>query len=156
MKSVATQTKRFKPHKRFFLGRILRALDLSEEQRAAISEDLLAHHDCMREAMLALREAEYELISAANEDRRAIYEQLRNGELTREEAQEAIRQIFEDLRNDLENDEGVQAARAAVEDCFDTLFENIAGELTEEQLEMWNEWLENYEELHDRWQRRRG
>jgi len=147
---------RFKPQKRFFLGRILSALDLTEEQRAAISEDLQAHHDCMTEAMLALREAEYELISVANEQRRAIYEQLRNGEITREEAQELIRGIFEELREDLENDEDVQAARAAIEACFDTLFDNIAAELTEEQLALWNEWLENYQELQDLWQRRRG
>jgi len=147
---------KFRPHKQFFLGRILRALDLTEEQRTAISEDLIAHHDCMREAMLALREAEYALVSVANEDRRAIHEQFRNGDLTREEAREQIMLIYETLREDLENDEDVLAARQAVRDCFDLLFENIAGELTDEQLEMWNEWLENYEELRGFCHGRRG
>jgi hypothetical protein len=141
---------KFRPQKQFPLGRILAALDLTEEQRTAISEHLRAHHDCMREAMLALREAEFAIISAANEDRREIHEQFRNGEITREEARDDIRAIYTQLREDLDNNEEVLDARQAVRDCFETLFGNIEEELDEDQKELWESWLENYEELMQR------
>lgn len=139
-----------KKHKRFFLGRILRALDLSDEQKETIHDYLIAHHDCIREWMLALKEAEREILQAANEERREIFEQLRNGDITRAEARELLRQLHQDLKETLDNDPDVQEARENLRDCFVTLFENIEGELTEEQLEKWERWLEFYQELKQR------
>ena len=100
--------------------------------------------------MLALKEAEREILQAANQERREIFQQLRDGDITRAEARELLRQLHQELKETLDNDPDVQEARENLRDCFITLFENIEGELTEEQLEKWERWLEFYQELKQR------
>ena len=77
---------------------------------------------------------------------KAIRDQVKAGNLTRNEAHEEIKLINEAVREEIENCEDCIEAREAICACNTTLFESIGTELnlTEEQPEIWNEWLSEH------------
>lgn len=131
------------PKRHHFLGRVLRSLDLTDEQKAEVRILLEENRDCVREAKAALWEARMEIIRAANEERRAVIESYRNGEIERDAAVEQIKAINQAAREELRGlQELAEVTRAAIEDCNKALFDAIGQILDEEQLEKWNAFLE--------------
>jgi len=120
------------------LGMLLRALELTEEQRADVAEYLAALRPCVMEARIAMREAQMAIIQEANAQRREVIADLQNGLITREEAAIAIRQINMDVRDAMQNDEDIIAARLALKKCHDDLLSSIYDILTPEQILIWN------------------
>ncbi len=123
-------------------ARIFMALQLTEEQKVQIREFMLAHRRCEQDAIMALREAQRPIIEAANAQRREIMEQLKAGEITREEAGALLRTLNQTVREQLKNDPAVVAAHEALRACWDLLLENIGSILTEEQLVKWQRFLD--------------
>ena len=124
-------------------ARIFAILELTPEQKAQIREFMIAHRRCEREAIMALREAQKPILEAANQERRAIMEQVKNGDLTREEAGALLRALNERVREAMQNSSEVIAAHQALRNCWDELLRNIASILTPEQLVKWERFLAN-------------
>ncbi len=63
------------------LGRILKQLNLTDEQKAQIQEFMQAYRDCVKSALMALRESERQILQQANQARQQVREQLQSGQL---------------------------------------------------------------------------
>lgn len=124
-------------------ARIFALLELTAEQKAQIREFMIAHRRCEREAIVALREAQKPILVAANQERRAIMEQVKNGELTREEAGALLKALNQRVREEMQNNEAVIAAHQALRNCWEELLRNIGSILTPEQLVKWEKFLAN-------------
>jgi hypothetical protein len=135
-----------KRHPLRMFGPVFREMELTEEQRLALRPIFQSHFECVKELMIQLRQSEREIIADAREERRAIIEQLRNEEITREEARELLRQLNMETREALRTNPLREEIRESLQDCREALLENIAELLTEEQLEIWNEWLERWQD----------
>lgn len=122
---------------RVFLGRILRYLELTEDQRASLNEYMLEYRDCMKEIMEASYEERMEIIAAANEERAAIIEAIRNGEYTREEAREVLQQLNERVRTQLRELVDVNAHCR----CLNQLLTSIQGILEGDQIATFERWI---------------
>ena len=85
------------------LGRVLYPLKLTEDQRGLLKELAMAHRDCVKESVMEYRIAILEIVKAANEERRAIIVAMKNGDMPREEAMAAIKEINMRLREDIKN-----------------------------------------------------
>lgn len=120
---------------------MLRHLNLTEEQQAAIKELQAAHHDCVSAALAELRAAEKEIITAARAEAEAIKAQVKEGTLTREEARTQLRAINQRVREALKALPGREEARAAMKICDETFIAGVKEILTEEQLVKFERWL---------------
>lgn len=140
--------KKFRERRQFMpLARILYALQLTDDQKAQIKDFMIAFRDCHKNAMLALRESEKEIIQPFNEQRRTIIEALKNGEITREEAQQQMQQLNMDLRNALQNNPARLAACEAMKECRRNLLTSIEGILNPDQLVKWLDWVSKLPEI---------
>ena len=123
------------------VGKILRELGVSSDQISQIRELLQAQRTCAQEPLESLRAANQDLIDAANAQRRAVLDSVRNGELTREQAHARIKAINDSthqaIRDNPDNAPFLQTLCA----CRTTLFAGIRALLTEAQQAQWDEWV---------------
>lgn len=120
---------------------IFRKLGLDSTQMAAMKAHFDAHRDCVRGWLEMLRESQMEILQAAREDVKAIRDAYKAGEMTKEEAVAAIREINAATREALKNNPMNELVRAGLLDCNEELMANIKSELTADQLVMFEEWL---------------
>lgn len=139
--------RRWAPELPFYLGRILRLLELTDEQKELIKEIIADHRDCVQEQMLILRQSEKAIIERANAERQKIMEKVQAGEMTREEARKELYKLNQATREALQNNPVRAEVMAALLDCRDALFSAIKEVLTEEQLAKFNDWLEKFKEF---------
>jgi len=132
--------------KGMFLGVILRKLVLTESQNESIKTYMDEFRECLADPIAQFREAAKEIFEAKREQIIAIRDQVKAGELTREEARELIMEINIATREEIENCEACIEAKEAMLVCKETLFENIVSILDEDQLVIWNEWLSRISE----------
>lgn len=123
------------------LGRILKQLNLTDEQKAQIQEFMQAYRDCVKSALMALRESERQILQQANQARQQVREQLQSGAITREEAWQQLRQINERTREALINNPVRQQVLQQLKECWDTFIANIKSILTDEQKALFDELL---------------
>ncbi len=128
----------------FPLGRILKQLNLTDEQKEQVRTFLQEYRDCVKNAMMTLRQSERQIIEQANQERLQIRERLQNGEITKEEAYQLMRQLNERLRQALMNNPVRQEVIQMLKDCYSTLIDNIKSILTPEQLQLFEELLAKY------------
>ncbi|MFN3306373.1 MAG: Spy/CpxP family protein refolding chaperone [Candidatus Kapaibacteriota bacterium] len=126
------------------IGRILKELTLTEEQITQIREFMAEYRDCVKNALLPLRESERQIIQQANQERRTVMEQLKNGEIDRQTAMEQIRQINQRTREALINNSVREQALQQLKQCWETLIANIRSILTPEQQALFDELLAKY------------
>jgi Spy/CpxP family protein refolding chaperone len=126
------------------LGRILKELNLTDEQKAQIREFFNAYHDCVKSAMTALRESEKQILDQANQARRQVMEQLKSGAIDRQTAMEQLRQINQRTREALINNPVRQQTLEQLKNCWDTLISNIKSVLTDEQNALFDQLLAKY------------
>ncbi|HOK14588.1 MAG TPA: hypothetical protein PLU67_00335 [Candidatus Kapabacteria bacterium] len=122
----------------FKIGMLLRMLELDSAQREQVKIFAQELEDCIKEYRQMLREAQRAIIENANAQRREIMEQLKTGEITREQAMQALRQLREETRIAMETDEDIATARQGLKDCHDAFLENVKSILTTKQLDIWN------------------
>ncbi|ROL58220.1 hypothetical protein D9V84_00350 [Bacteroidetes/Chlorobi group bacterium Naka2016] len=128
------------------LGRILKQLNLTDEQKAQIQEFMQAYRDCVKSALMALRESERQILQQANQARQQVREQLQSGAITREEAWQQLRQINERTREALINNPVRQQVLQQLKECWDTFIANIKSILTDEQNALFDELLAKYKD----------
>lgn len=123
--------------------RLLRALKLTEEQKGQVGEFLAAHKECVGAAMQVLRDHVSTIMEEANQARADVIEKLRAGEITREEARAAIREINQRAREALKNSDVIARVREMLKACDEEFIEKLKGILTPEQLEILQRWLDH-------------
>ncbi|MDQ7818222.1 MAG: hypothetical protein RDU14_14440 [Melioribacteraceae bacterium] len=121
------------------LGLILRRLNLDESQRKDIHELMKGYHEGLRPLVKEFLVANEQIVKNANEQRRAIIEKVKNGELTRQEAAEQIKKLNLETRDKIKNNP--ETIRIADEICKlnAKLLEGIRNLLTEEQKVKWDQ-----------------
>lgn len=129
-----------KPHPGPF-DRLLRALKLTTEQQAQVREFLAAHKECVSSAMQVMREATSEIIEGANAARQEVLAKLQAGEITREEARAAIREINQRAREAIKNSDVVARVREMLKSCDEEFIAKLKQILTEDQLALLDRWL---------------
>lgn len=117
------------------LMRILRQLNLSDEQMRAIRACFQDYKECVRSATERYRAA----VQNEREELRSELARLKNavdnGDLTPEEARAIFRQLLEDHRATAQNLKA--ALRTALENCRTSLIDCIKSNLNDEQLAKW-------------------
>lgn len=121
--------------------KLLRALQLSEEQVTKTQELLTEHKACVDGAVAALRTAERALVAAAEAERAAIKEKAAAGEITREEAAAAIKAVNQRLREALRALPERKGTREAIRNCNVAFTDALATILTDEQQATLKRWL---------------
>lgn len=128
------------------LGRILVQLNLTDEQKEQVKTFLLEYRDCVKGALQTLRESERAIIQSANEQRRQVMEDLKNGVIDRQTAMERLRTINQETRQALMENPVREQVMQQLKDCFDTLINNIKSILTDEQKALFEELLAKYKD----------
>lgn len=118
---------------------LLRALQLNADQRDAVGPMLAAFHDCAHAAMKKGRETHQALIESLMEKRKEIRAALEAGEITREEAIKAIRELNARARNASNDIRG--KVREAIIECEKAFYASLADILDDKQLEVLKRWL---------------
>ncbi len=135
----------------FRLGCILRKLHLTREQWDSVKTYLREYRACTWEVRDSVRRAARPILEEYRQQLREILQQYRNGEINRDslfalirELRQSLVEAFSDLR---------QWARQQMENCKEVLFEKIRSILTDEQKEIWDEWVDNGGSCGDHWRR---
>lgn len=121
--------------------RIMKQLNLTDEQKAQIKQFLQSHKDCMEAALEDLRTAVKPLLDAAKVQRQAIIANYKNGTIDKKEALKELVDLNKQTRDNIKNDADVQAAKSKIQECRKTLFDNIKSILTDAQKEKFDTWL---------------
>ncbi|MFC2131120.1 Spy/CpxP family protein refolding chaperone [Bacteroidota bacterium] len=125
------------------LGRILRSLELTEEQIELVKGYMFDYRLCIKDIMMNLRETERELLAPFHEQRKIIFEAYKNGELTREEAKAQLQELAQQVRETMQNNPLRVQACEAMKECMKLMQANVGSVLTPEQLVKWEEWIAN-------------
>lgn len=128
-------------------GVILSQLRLEDEQIGSVRLAMMAYRDCIKEAMTDLREKALELMAGFRVERREIWTLLQDSEITREEAMEMMQALNLRVREAMAGLDARKAACEAMKICRADMFDAIREVLTDEQLEMFNEWVANLPEI---------
>ncbi|MCG8606604.1 hypothetical protein MJD09_16675 [bacterium] len=123
------------------LKEVLRELNLSEEQKLQLRELMSGQRECIQEPLQAFRDANQEIIDAANVERQTIIDSYRNGEITREEAKDLLEALNETTREAILANPESEAPIQAMCDCKLSLFDNVHAILDETQQAAWDEWV---------------
>lgn len=128
------------------LGSILKNLDLTGERRTQLRELMADHRECVQIPLQAFREANQDLIAAANEERQAIKEAVQNGDLTPEDARKQLRELSKSTRETIRNNPDNEPFKEALCACKLVLFDNVRAILDEKtQQSKWDEWVASLE-----------
>ncbi len=122
-----------------FLGKIIRELDLTDRQMEAVKGFIGDFRDCMRRVMESTKEARYEIIQRARAERLKIIRAFRAGDINRERAIAQLRELNQNMREALRNEIDWELRC----NCITNLIDNIQEILTEEQLVIWQRFIDN-------------
>jgi hypothetical protein len=122
-------------------GRLLRALELNEEQLAAAKDCIAALEACMKEGMEGIRAQQKEILAGFRAERNAIIEQYKAGELTREQAAAALKELQGRVREAMAPLH--EQAKVVMERCKSAFHDCLLAlpGLTEDQIALLNRWI---------------
>ena len=116
--------------------RIIRQLQLSERQTAAVRECFANYRECATSAATRYRNARAEKSEALRNGMERVRAAAINGSMTREEAGAAYARMNREYRQEVATLN--EAFKAATDACRDSVESCIEGFLTEDQLVRWN------------------
>lgn len=120
------------------LGLFFKKLNLSDDQKIQLRNLMTKFHDDMKPLVQQFRDANADIIKAANIERKAILDQVKAGTITREEAKTALKALNEETRDKIKNNPATQTIKASMCALRTVLFNDIASILTPDQLIKWN------------------
>lgn len=121
------------------LGRILPCLTLTADQLTQLRSLMETHRTSVHQIMTDTRTAEQPFRTAADEQVKAIKDQVLAGTMTRDSARSAIMAIRTQLVADTKPLR--DAARVQIEDLQNALVSQIRAILTAEQQAIWDAWM---------------
>lgn len=125
--------------KRDDLRAILPCLQLTAEQKTALEPLMTAHRDCVKAALDAHKAATQPVRARLQELGKSLREQVKAGTITREDAATQMKAAQDAAKAEMQAAD--EALKAALEACKTTLYGQISGILTAEQLTIWTNWL---------------
>jgi len=123
------------------LASILFRLGLDMGQLRQLRAIIMEHRGSAREAFERLRAANMALIEQANVERRAIIDAYRSDEITREEAEQRMRELNERTREAIRNNPANEEFLQRICDHRLDLFEDIRAMLSGTQVAEWDDWV---------------
>lgn len=126
---------------RILLSRVFRQMELDEEQREAVRLLMAAHIRCESQWFRKLHEVRNSIVERANLERREIMNKVKEGEITREQAARLMNQLNMRVREALQNHPINLEVREGLKLCREEFFAAIAELLNEEQLAIWERFL---------------
>lgn len=124
------------------LNSIFKKLKLTADQKSQAKIFLEQQRECTELAMKALRLSEKEIIQNANVERKAIMQQLKDSTISKDSARILLKALGESTRLAIKNNPAREAAELAMKECRETFIENMNGILTDEQLIIWQQFLD--------------
>lgn len=132
--------------KRIYFGKILRELELSDEQHTQIKSLIEGHRTAAKSIHEDFKLQVQDIIDSAKAERDEIVEKMKAEEITKEEARELLKVLNEETKAEIESTEAYLNAKAELCVLKKELVEEITLILTEEQKTEWNNWLDNLED----------
>lgn len=121
------------------LGLFFRRLNLSDQQKSDLKALMVKFHDDMKPLVQQFRDANADIIKAANEARKLIVEDVKAGKITRQEAAAKLKALNEDTRKKINDNPATQTVKASMCTLRNTLFVDIASKLIGDQVTKWND-----------------
>ncbi|MCX6174532.1 MAG: hypothetical protein NTZ27_07280 [Ignavibacteriales bacterium] len=126
------------------LGLFFRRLNLSDQQKSDLKALMVKFHDDMKPLVQQFRDANADIIKAANEARKLIVEDLRAGKITRQEAAAKLKVLNDDTRQKINDNAASQTIKASMCALRATLFTDIASKLTGDQVTKWTDFSSKF------------
>ncbi|NMB80788.1 MAG: hypothetical protein GYA14_03115 [Ignavibacteria bacterium] len=121
------------------LGLIFRRLNLTETQVASIRTLMQAYHESLKPLLKEFQDANKDIVKAANEKRKTILDDLKNGVITRQEANEKMRKLNIETRQKIKDNPDSIRIKDQICKLNKKLMADIKALLTAEQLEKWEQ-----------------
>jgi Spy/CpxP family protein refolding chaperone len=121
------------------LGLIFRRLDLTEAQVTDIRALMKTYHESLKPLLAAFQEANKEIVKAANEKRKVIMDDLKNGVITRQQANEKLRILNTETRQQIKDNPASIRITNQICQLNKKLMEDIKALLTPEQVVKWEQ-----------------
>lgn len=125
------------------LGLILRKLNLSDDQKAKVGDLMKAYHESMKPLVQQFRDANKSIVEAANTERKAIAQDLKDGKITRQEAMDKIKALNQKTKNAIDTNPASIEIKAKMCDLTKKLLADIKALLTGDQVEKWDNFVKN-------------
>lgn len=113
-------------------------LNLTDEQKAAMERAKAAYDDCAKEYLDVINSIYREIFASANEAREGIMEQLKAGEITREEAHKMMAELRMKVQSALKSNAELERAFMGLKKCQEALKTAMDEILTQEQKDKLN------------------
>jgi hypothetical protein len=126
------------------LFRVIQAMKLTPEQMEQFRALLKQRNDCITEALKILRESEKAILEGYKAEYKALYEQVKAGEITREEFRAQIRELNQEVRTALQENPVRERVMAMIKNCDEEFNSAVESILDETQLAIWKKFWENF------------
>lgn len=120
---------------------LFKSLDLDDSQKEDMKSFMEAYRDCAKPSFTELRDLHKEYKADANLQRKEVIEQIKAGNISKDEAKAEFRAIHDATKEAMLNNEERVEIIDAIKQCRENLHESISSILTAEQLEKFNTWL---------------
>jgi hypothetical protein len=122
---------------------ILRQLNLSERQVAAVKVFIAQHEECVVQHRSKIQQYHEELLIRANAVREEYIKEYREGKITKQELDAKLVTLRTKLREEMEKHHDKQLQVDMMHRCRAALFAKIESILGPEQLAKWTHWKRN-------------
>ena len=123
------------------LGFFFRQLNLTDEQKTKIRDLAKTFHTDMKPLVQQFHDANKEIISAANAERKLIAESLKTGKLTREVAAAELKSLNQKTRDLIDANPASKRIKTTMCTERDKLFVGIRAVLQGDQVTKWSDWV---------------
>lgn len=125
------------------LGLILRKLNLTDDQKGKVADLMKTYHETMKGLVQQFKDANKSIVEAANTERKAIAQDLKDGKITRQEAMDKIKALNEKTKKAIdENPTSVQIKKQMC-DLTKKLLDDIKALLNADQVTKWDGFIKN-------------
>ncbi|MBS3945083.1 MAG: hypothetical protein KGZ42_06255 [Melioribacter sp.] len=120
-------------------GLIFRRLDLTEAQVTDIRALMKTYHESLKPLLKEFQDANKEIVKAANEKRKVIMDDLKNGVITRQQANEKLRILNNETKQQIKNNPASIRITNQICQLNKKLMDDIKALLTSEQVVKWDQ-----------------
>lgn len=120
-------------------GLIFRRLDLTEAQVTDIRALMKTYHESLKPLLKEFQDANKEIVKAANEKRKVIMDDLKNGVITRQQANEKFRILNNETKQQIKNNPASIRITNQICQLNKKLMDDIKALLTSEQVVKWDQ-----------------
>jgi uncharacterized lipoprotein YehR (DUF1307 family) len=122
---------------------ILRQLNLSNRQVAAVKGFIVQHEECVLQHRLKIQQYHEELLKRANAIREEYIQEYKAGTITKQELEARLLTLRTRLREEIQKHQDKQVQLEMMRRCRAALFTKIESILGAEQLAKWTQWKGN-------------